>query len=985
MDELEDIRAVYRGSEAAVYSLLTRQYMPRLSKKNLPDDILKSVGSAPIPDANGLDVALTALRYLSAHIGFQLHGGPDCADEERRKEIEEEEVQNPLLRLAWMDYRSQFFRQLDVARWEVLGSMLGEPAEERDASFMVLMESDEMYKTIRKRDEFLLYAPVVLTRGRDGSTPWNAVRVHDLEDLARRSLIRYDGTGDLGAAISDLFGVFGDGQQSYMLRPNRPPVIRVHYTPRDGVVKAYRDLAQVSFTQYVANPEDDEHKRWEVDTESKCFYNLVMAVQLRVSSAKTSRDRLDRFRLWTVAGDALPMPITGVYTDAEFRVGEGEAMLYYVLAPDRDSGGAATQELAYRQPHLERKYRAMKGTLKPASTSAVGPNNGTDVPAGDMRQAERPDRGRTGIPPGPRTQGEDLAQRHLPPNTPRGPSRGAVGNLSRHAVTRGASGSQAARGRGLYRGRGVSVDTDEDVAKRRLEKLASEQKMREEEEVRVGLLPEEQKRQEEVLALALGRVKGSAKEMEEMIPVVEVRLARVMVGPVDRLDDEVFQYLEAWYEAKKKAEEEKGGDEDDDKGKEKEEEEAVGKAGGHPAEAEEDYIYPKAEDHNAVEARAAMFADLLPGRKYFDSCGPFEFVFPRAVNFGLCVASPDLLDEKLCRVSKLLGGPGLDIIFSVRYRRRADGTWGEVCFLDWSQRCREPDHIYFKRQQMLPADVAGLARRLEARLAGRLPAMLSVASLYVRIQKRLAEVKAQEEAERAEAERMEGERQRRLLLLDAQRRVMWQLAPKVAQKAVAGCTDPEQRMEVLCQWVLTAGGEALGPLPLFSVADRRRAADGHSRVFCAEVVRAEVDRKGVPFSQRLATVADVVARDNKQWDILLPRADRLGIVEEILLAEKESKAGKKAFRNQVLQIERCLADWRADLEAELREKEETFDSHGEGGEGEYDDEEEYEYEEGEYPGEEEYDAGVYRGDDGEDPGLPTDRPSASGSWEGNYW
>ncbi|RYP21717.1 hypothetical protein DL765_002073 [Monosporascus sp. GIB2] len=935
MDELVDIRAA-------------------LLKKNLPHDVSESTGSTPIPDANGLDVALTALRYLSAHIDFQLHGGPDCADEERRKEIEEEEARNPLLRLAWMDYCSRFSRQLDVVRWEFLASMLGEPAEGRDASFMALMESDEMYKTIWKRDEFLLYAPVVLTRDRDSGTPWNAVRVHDPEDLARRSLIRCDGTGDLGMAISDVFGVFGDGQKSYMLRPNRPPVIRVHYKPGDGVVKAYRDLAQVSFTQYVADPEDDEYKRWEVDTESKCFYNLVMAVQLRVSSAKTLRDRLDRFRLWTVAGDALPMPITGVYTDAMFRVGEGEAMLYYVLAPDRDSGGAATQELAYRQPNLERKYRAMKGTLKPASTPAVGPHNGADVtagvPAGDMRQTERPDRDPIGMPLGPRTQGDDLAQRRLPPNTPRE------------------------------------------------KKKASEQKMREEEDVRVRLLPEEQKRQEEVLALAETRVKGSAKEMEKMIPVAEVKLVRDMVGKVGAGTFDLqkwpepefygrpysFQYLDAWYEAKmeKKAEEKKEGEEDEGKGKEKEEEkeeEAAGKAGGHPAEAEEDYIYPKAEGHNAVEARAAMFADLLPGRKYFDSCGPFEFVFPRAVNFGLCVANPGLLDEKLYRVSKLLGGPGLDIIFSVRYRRRADGTWGEACFLDWSQRCLEPDHIYFKRQQMLPAwhaclelldmwlrgETVDIERRLEARLAGRLPAMLSVGSLYMRIQKRLAEAKAQEEEQRAEAERMEG---------------------------LAGCTDPEQRMEVLCQWVLTAGGSALGPLPLFSVADRRRAADGHSRVFCAEAVREEVDRKGVPFPQRLAAVAEVVARDNKQWDILLPRADRLEIVEEVLLAEKESKAGKKAFRNQALRIERCLADWRADVEAELREKEEKFDSHGGGEEGEYDDEEEYEYEEGEYgeegeyPGEEEeYDAGVYSGDDGEDPSLPTDRPAASGSWEGSYW
>ncbi|RYP57306.1 hypothetical protein DL770_010700 [Monosporascus sp. CRB-9-2] len=152
---------------------------------------------------------------------------------------------------------------------EALGGVASESLLTEAASFLQLIASEDMTKRVWSRPEFLLYSTQCFLWSEEASGWEECHEKCSGEALARKGLVAYDGSTDIGRRVCGLFGSFAPSfRPRYRILPGFPLALRVHYTPAgEHAALAFGDLqsfvlraASLSPTDGVLRMQEEEYR-----------------------------------------------------------------------------------------------------------------------------------------------------------------------------------------------------------------------------------------------------------------------------------------------------------------------------------------------------------------------------------------------------------------------------------------------------------------------------------------------------------------------------------------------------------------------------------------------------------------------------------------------------------------------------------------------------------------------------------------------------
>ncbi|KAG4224154.1 hypothetical protein PC116_g27388 [Phytophthora cactorum] len=285
---------------------------------------------------SGIDVFICALRHLYSQISLSWRGDPEKTEPELRQQIKAAEDENPLLRLAWSylgNSPESLIAQSEI-RQEIATRLMERDFGLSNLSFVELAKSDFMCRTLFCRPPFQLndgnpLSQPVLT---DEPGEWDIETQTDSTEMAKSSMITWNGEGDLGTYISDKFGTFASARNKrrYLFTFNRPVVLRVHYHAPVENAPGFESLRLINVDgkclRRIHNTSIMEITKPE---ESITLYTLIAVVRLR----KTDENR-DLIRRYGIDGVECWAPANFQYTEESWKLGEPgrQYMLFYAPA-----------------------------------------------------------------------------------------------------------------------------------------------------------------------------------------------------------------------------------------------------------------------------------------------------------------------------------------------------------------------------------------------------------------------------------------------------------------------------------------------------------------------------------------------------------------------------------------------------------------------------------------------------------------------------
>ncbi|KAI1134685.1 hypothetical protein F5Y05DRAFT_421877 [Hypoxylon sp. FL0543] len=299
-------------------------------------------------DMSGMDVFVCAVRHLYAHHPLKWRDGAD---------IRQEELKNPVLRFAWSDLgrREDCVQAQNSLREGIADYLLGGHFGVANLSFLGLAESRLMHQTLFAREPFQLYHPNPMSQRIAAQEPgeedepenenWDLENGRsDPAEMAKRSLITWNGLGDLGDLVSSKFGIFENPSTNmrYYFSSGTPAFIRVHYYAPATDAPEFNDLKEIIVdgkevylrpgTEICDIPPKEQRAR---------RYVLIMTVRLGEAGAGGDCDLIRRYSL---DGKEVVAPRGFHYANETWRLGESgrQYMLFYCMAQE-DSTSSSTR------------------------------------------------------------------------------------------------------------------------------------------------------------------------------------------------------------------------------------------------------------------------------------------------------------------------------------------------------------------------------------------------------------------------------------------------------------------------------------------------------------------------------------------------------------------------------------------------------------------------------------------------------------------
>ncbi|KAK6837043.1 hypothetical protein PG987_007538 [Apiospora arundinis] len=347
---------------------------------------IRLIGDAPrshtrgkqVAQYNSLHIMPMVLRYVNRFLAPEWRWAATNPDKTLGARIEQEEKDNPLLRIAW----SRFNASLD--NMKTLQSALESirlRTKTQPGDLLDMLESDDMLQTFWAREPFLLHHRVVLVQPIkepvEGQWRSTTTELVPIKERAQKSLLRWSpGAGTLADFIEKQFGLFEDDDvaQRYLYRFNQPAVLRVHSRVTKTTF-ATPDEARARHSFEALRELDIDGSAWlpnadgtmiVSDGSNKTKYALVMVVRLHDYS-HAGKILLRRYH---PAGNFIDEPDHFEYRDKTWKLSDsvGSYLLYYCRCLDTSLPAPATlrempkndgfgrDETADRQ-HMERVFR----------------------------------------------------------------------------------------------------------------------------------------------------------------------------------------------------------------------------------------------------------------------------------------------------------------------------------------------------------------------------------------------------------------------------------------------------------------------------------------------------------------------------------------------------------------------------------------------------------------------------------------------------
>ncbi|KAI6083325.1 hypothetical protein F4821DRAFT_263061 [Hypoxylon rubiginosum] len=343
---LPDIRDKYPGDVVAQTASLRCQ---------MPTAFDNHASSRSGLAGNGISVFVCALRHLFVHVALKWRGDLRDTDNALFRIIRHyDERENPLLRFAWSDLGTDGAslavqdRTLEV----IANHLLEANSLVADLSFRGLAESTLMHTTLFQRPPFQLYHPYYFSQPiEDPDVAGDAWDLHDTRshpaEVARRSLITWDGQGDLGDLITRKFGVFhlADGKTRCLWLCNHPVVIRVLYSPpaSDAPPPPPPSLSHITFDGLRARQEQLAPSGTIIHPPESHVRRYVLIVAVRLREHDEDRDLIHRY---TIRGTEIPGPPDYPYANPHWTLGQPgrQYMLFYSPVLKRPIGYGARQD-----------------------------------------------------------------------------------------------------------------------------------------------------------------------------------------------------------------------------------------------------------------------------------------------------------------------------------------------------------------------------------------------------------------------------------------------------------------------------------------------------------------------------------------------------------------------------------------------------------------------------------------------------------------
>ncbi|KAI6080496.1 hypothetical protein F4821DRAFT_265857 [Hypoxylon rubiginosum] len=201
------------------------------------------------------------------------------------------------------------------------------------ASFLELIEGDKLISHLWSRQDFLLYNPRVFSLD-PGAAFWaenDAPR--SAEEVARHSLIKYDGTRPIQDTVKELFGPFRfQTGYRYMRLPLMPLVLRVLYTPTEAGGVRFHQLQHFVLKALNFEQKDEETGRLELQRVDN-DYLLAAIVRLRADPTEP-----DLIRTYDQDGTyLLPFGEGRAISNDDWRVGQ-HGHSYMLMYVDKGNG-----------------------------------------------------------------------------------------------------------------------------------------------------------------------------------------------------------------------------------------------------------------------------------------------------------------------------------------------------------------------------------------------------------------------------------------------------------------------------------------------------------------------------------------------------------------------------------------------------------------------------------------------------------------------
>ncbi|KAI1411326.1 hypothetical protein F5Y13DRAFT_200936 [Hypoxylon sp. FL1857] len=312
-----------------------------------------------IDNMNGIDVVLCALRHLYSHLDSKFRDNA---------EIREMEAKNPLLRLAWSEFKQSVTSTAaqNRARQSIAKFLRG--IGMANLSYLTIAESRLMHETLLRQEPYQLFDAHPLSQPMEATdNNW------DIDDgrrdpagIAAESLVTWDGLGDLGDVISDKFGIFASDEtnRKYLWTFNLPAFVRVHYRAPISNTSSFAKLKEIKIDGKCYQPcgKDGKSIRIRPREQGSTSWVLIMVIRLR----KGYEDQ-DLIRRYTVDGREVINPVSFAYSNVDWKLGESgrQYMLYYAMAPSVDTG-VNLPEVLLRPKDYEKKIKMYSDCINAA-------------------------------------------------------------------------------------------------------------------------------------------------------------------------------------------------------------------------------------------------------------------------------------------------------------------------------------------------------------------------------------------------------------------------------------------------------------------------------------------------------------------------------------------------------------------------------------------------------------------------------------------
>ncbi|KAI0004729.1 hypothetical protein F4779DRAFT_621319 [Xylariaceae sp. FL0662B] len=368
---LMDLREKYPGDVMAQNFALMRTYPVQFSKRDAEKAPSHSA-DVRMPDTGNLDAAVILLRHLYHVVALRYRGDSDTSSEVLCQKMTEEESTHPLLQFVWVDFEDEAgAEKQSIVRYEML-----KDAPDGKATVYGLLENESMWKTLWRREPFLLYHPTILKKPR-GAAEWDVVPCEDTVGLVKESLVSWDGAGNLGDRISGLFDSLADDETNaeFLFPFSDPAVIRVKYdhTTNEGR-KSWEDLKTITM---------DPNR---LENNKPVTYALIASARCAKTPDGSEELGADRIRLFDVLGQPLILPMEMKHCASTYwSTGQGVGcmcLLFYARKMARDTSGGHELEVPSKADNLRTTIKAMKTSLIPIQSGSSSQGTSSSTPAG---------------------------------------------------------------------------------------------------------------------------------------------------------------------------------------------------------------------------------------------------------------------------------------------------------------------------------------------------------------------------------------------------------------------------------------------------------------------------------------------------------------------------------------------------------------------------------------------------------------------------